>query len=403
MLEFLIGFTAVGGVSSQTLMDIALIFIFFVFVRESIKDRAVFNKLTYVGIEWAFVGFFIAAVLSLAINGKDPVPWWFYLSRFSWIINFYLLIYAFRKIKVNYDRWLFFFAVAFMIPSLYALVTLFVQYDYLTQTPIHRVVGMVNSATYHAHGNGLIFIFFASIFLLGFNTVTKKTKILATVGLIIMGLSILLTFTRGIWFATFFSLLVLTLIKGRKFFLTYISVTIIAVSLTLTLSPTMYSRLTTSFTTTSDQLRSQLIQVHWAMFKEHPVIGIGYWDSYRQIEDYWPKVGLPSDHYVSHSHNQFLNILATTGLIGFIFFVAMILFFIKRSLKFIRDTRSAPHLSPLAYACGLVLLQFLLSCLTDVTFEYAKIKTLVIIVFAIIIVYGKIAITAGQNDPKINL
>lgn len=188
--------------------------------------------------------------------------------------------------------------------------------------------------------------------------------------------------------AIFISMLALSLIKGRKYFFACISVMIIALGVATMTSETVRSRLTTSFSTKSDQLRSELIQVNWEMFKEHPIIGIGYWDSYRQIEDYWPKINLPPDHYTSHAHNQFLNILATTGIVGFIFFMAMLFFFMKKSLDFIKTTRS-----PLAYACGLVILQFLLSCLTDVTFEYAKIKTLVIMVFAMIIFYGGKTVT----------
>ncbi|AGH95678.1 O-antigen ligase family protein [Pseudobdellovibrio exovorus] len=388
MFEFLVGLATLGGVTSQTLMDTSFILIFLCFIFSAWKSKSVQPHFKPTGIEWAFLGYVFVVIVSLIINGKEPVPWLFYLSKFNWIINFYLLIYAFSKINVNYERWINFFSIAFLLPNIYAIVIYFLGYDLITQKVIHGTVGLVNSATYHAHGNSLIFMFFVTIYLLNFEKIHKRTKISGAITLCIMGISIFLTYTRGIWGALFISLLILSYIKNKKLCLLYIISTTIILSIGLLTSETLYLRVVNSFSSDSDQMRSQLLQVHWLMFKDHPWFGIGYWESYRQIADYWPRIGLPADHFESHSHNQYLNVLATTGITGFIFFMSILVFFLRKSVSFMSKTFN-DQLYPLACACFLVLIQFLLACLTDVTFEYSKIRMLVVITFAMLISFSQ--------------
>ena len=121
-------------------------------------------------------------------------------------------------------------------------------------------------------------------------------------------------------------------------------------------------------------MRAQLLQVHWLMFKEHPFFGIGYWESYRQIADYWPKMGLPSNYIETHSHNQYLNVLATTGVFGFCFFIAIMFFILRKSFQLVRCTSPNTLFNAFSVAFFVTLIQFYLACLTDVSFEYAKVR-----------------------------
>jgi O-antigen ligase len=386
MYLFLIGFVALGGVTSQSLMDLATTIIFLAFVVYCFKNKVTYKDLKPVGIEWAFISYFIIAIISLALNGKSPVPWFFYLSKFNWVVNLYLMIFAFNRSDYKFKNWFWFFSIAFLVPNIYALFTYYKGYDYLTQQAIRGSIGLVSSATYHAHGNSLIFVFFASLFVFLFNQFNRKQFFFFGLALTLMAASIFVSYTRGIWGATFVSLLVLSFIRSRKLGFLYLIITLVVGSTIYFNSEEIQHRLNASFATTSDLLRMELLQVHWQMFKAHPVIGIGFWESYRQIADYWPQLGLKPDHFESHSHNQYLNVLACTGIIGFIIFMSIMCYFVKCSWSSYKQFKKSDELkAAIAIAVFISILQFLLACLTDVSFEYAKIRGILVIGFALVL------------------
>lgn len=390
MLAVLIGLVTLGGVTSQSLMDISLFLIFIVFLRDLATKKISFSDFKWLGIEWAFVGYFAVAVIGLALNGKPPVPWFFYLSKFNWILNLYLLIYAFNRVQFSPTKWLYYFSIAFLLPNVYAAVSFAKHHDFITDRSTQVVVGLVNSATYHAHGNSLIFVFFAALLVLLFEKFNLVQKIIFSTAVLLMGLSVFFTYTRGIWAATFITLMVLFIIKSRKAFFAFLFSTAAFFIIYMNNAPIFKERVLSSFATYSDKLRSQLIEVHLLMFQDHPWFGIGYWDSYRQIADYWPRLGLPPDHFESHAHNQIINVLGTTGLLGTFFFLAMVWFFTKKSWSYVQQCRLNKTQSfALSIAIFLLIVQFFLACLTDVSFEYAKIRGILVVGLAALISFMK--------------
>lgn len=386
MFIFLIGLVVLGGVTSQSLMDTATVLILLILVKDLLQKKTRWQDIKPIGIEWAFIGYFVVAVISLFFNGKPPVPWWTYLSKFNWILNLYLLIYAFDQIDFDYKKWLTYFGFAFLIPNIYAIITYFMHYDYATAKVIERgTIGLVNSSTYHAHGNSLIFIFFAALYTFLFNSLSKSQKIGAALSLLLMGLSIFVSFTRGIWVALFVSLFVLFLVRNKKYAMYFVITTLLSLFVAMNFSEMVRLRVMNTFAGSSDHLRAELLQVHLLMFKHHPWFGIGFWDSYRQIADYWPLLGLPSNHYESHAHNQIVNVLATTGIAGAFFFLSMVYFFSKQTWIFIKNSKPLGSIYFLGISIALLLLQFFLACLTDVTFEYAKIRGLLVVGLAALI------------------
>lgn len=385
MINFALATLIFGSVTSQSLMDAGMILIFILFLVDFFKKRVSLSDFQKIGIEWALIGYFFVAMLSLSLNGKQPVPWLFYIAKFTWIPNLYLGIYAFNRTEINYRKWMKFFNWAFLIPNFYAIFTYFKGFDYITQKPIVGVIGLLDSATYHAHGNSLIFIFFSAIFVFCYKSLSKTEKIFSIFSLSLMGISIFLSLTRGIWGALFITLFLLSLLRNKKFSFLFVMGTLLTLILLVSLNPLIQERLFQSFTSHSDQVRSQLLQVHWVMFKEHPWFGIGFWESYRQIADYWPKIGLPPDYFETHAHNQYLSVLATTGIIGFLFFISFYGYFFQQAVRFYKKTQNNPLFNTVSIACLLLVIQFALACLTDVSFEYAKIRELIVLGFSALV------------------
>jgi uncharacterized membrane protein (DUF441 family) len=119
MLLFLIGLVILGGVTSQSLMDIATTALFLMLLTDLVRKKTSLKQIKFIGIEWAFVGFFTVAIIGLYLNGKAPVPWFNYLSRFNWILNLYIFIYAFDQIEFDGVKWLKYFCLAFLIPMIF--------------------------------------------------------------------------------------------------------------------------------------------------------------------------------------------------------------------------------------------------------------------------------------------
>jgi O-antigen ligase len=177
----------------------------------------------------------------------------------------------------------------------------------------------------------------------------------------------------------------MTFLKNKKTGLLFTLLALTVGGLIYLNSTDIQHRLNASFSTGSDHTRFELLQVHWQMFKAHPFIGIGFFESYRQIADYWPMIGLAANHFESHAHNQYLNVLATTGLIGFVFFISIFVYFIRLTLKMINANTQLKLNYAISISILILILQFALACLTDVTFEYAKIRGLLVIGLALLI------------------
>ena len=71
--------------------------------------------------------------------------------------------------------------------------------------------------------------------------------------------------------------------------------------------------------------RSKLWHANWEMFKEHPVIGIGYNNNERKAQEYVDRLYPENidDNFYGHAHSTPLQILATTGLLGFAIYLLL--------------------------------------------------------------------------------
>jgi hypothetical protein len=67
--------------------------------------------------------------------------------------------------------------------------------------------------------------------------------------------------------------------------------------------------------------RERLWEGAWAMFVDRPFTGFGFGRSGSYTPAYLEKLFGPGNHFTSHAHNNFLDLLASTGLIGLLAFL----------------------------------------------------------------------------------
>jgi O-antigen ligase len=141
-------------------------------------------------------------------------------------------------------------------------------------------------------------------------------------GTILCVVSVLMSFSRGVWLALLFSgLLSISLFNWKK--LVPLSLCGSGIFAILFFSvPEFHNRLF-SIQFSENPERLKLWQIAWKMFLDKPLFGQGYHSfGYRLQEFVQPQEIYPS--FPKEAHNMYLDFLATTGMVGFFSFLILI-------------------------------------------------------------------------------
>ena len=168
-----------------------------------------------------------------------------------------------------------------------------------------------------------------------------KWRFLACLSFILGITALLFNATRGAWLALLPILLIILcyyLLKHNKLAMCFLAVFVVAGFGLSQYKPFMKRVATiTSIKYQSNTERLLIWNSAYNMFKDHPALGVGlgqYKDNYQQ-KYISPKAKEP---YLSHAHNNFLQMLAENGLIGFGGFLILVLCFICYSfIQFIKN------------------------------------------------------------------
>lgn len=388
ILSVLFGLYLVAAVSSQSLLDTVTMLIIGLSLYWLARDRQkiIMQK---IGIEWALIGYFAVVVLGFIVNAAPDAGWRRALLKFSWLFLLYFLILAFQLIKIV-PVWLVQFVSSLsLLPTVYSLISYIHGVDLLTGRDNSRLTGLVNSSTYHAHGNAVIFVFLAGGLYFCYQELTTKWRAFVLTSTFLLGVSIFLTFTRGIWISLFVSTCLVFFFLDRKKLIKIVSLGALIFILFLSTWSKFKDRIENSSSAASNQQRVDLFHVNVEIWQEYPWLGIGYGENQRRNREYWdrPEWHKPAGYIVSHAHNQFLNVLSTTGVFGFFFFCSFYFYFIRKNFKLIRLTSrtQTPHKYAVLVVCLWAQVEFFLGCLSDVSFEYAKIRALLVLIWALVV------------------
>jgi len=205
--------------------------------------------------------------------------------------------------------------------------------------------------------------------------IKKSLLILIIIPVIV---SMLLTQSRNVMLATAFCLMIYGIFINRKFLIGFIA----AVILAALLLPSSFTERTKSIFDPehpSNKSRIDMWKVGIEMFKDHPFTGIA--DSH--IKEVYETYKTPEAHGEGvHLHNNFIMILATTGIFGFIAWMGMfILIFIKqiRYFKEEEDLIRKMHL----FGSILVMISFQISGIFEWSFGDHEVMTVFFFLIAV--------------------
>ncbi len=406
-LILLFGFIVTFSWISQSLMDLAILILVFLFLyqnRTTLPDE--FKKLSSIKLVIsAFVGYFVVAVLGALINAHSDYAAANNLGKFVWILQLLFFFIVASKIawrpffQKNTQTIIQFFAWATFIPVLAGFnVYLFEGVDIFFVEPTdYRIIGLLNSATYHGLIGGLIYSFLLPLIVFNWKNLSINSKIQASVLLTLVFLSTVLTLTRGVWISVISaSVVFLYFLKYKKFIITIAVVAIMAlVVFWVPVTSIIRAR------SNSDGCRVKILNTHWRMFKEFPILGGGYRDNLRDIKPYWPENNIgPCRHlrdHGNHAHNQYLNVLATTGLLGFICFTFFHLYFLTLTVRLIKKYKTDTTMYPVSVSLLCMQVFFMISNLTETSFEYGKVRTVLLVAWGLVL-----ALSYKKQPAEIN-
>ncbi len=389
MLEFFLAGYVLSAVVSQTALDFFILVMAGYWLAMVLRHREQYKSWGFykTGVEWAMFGYLGAVIVSWLINWGGKIDYLSGLQKLNWILHIFLLQFIFTKARFSVTGLCKLLAVGTLIPSIYAIFTYIYGVNFITGRFSDRLLGALNSATYYAHANAVIFVF--GIALLGFmwKKVSTFWRILLVSCYSILGVSIYLTFTRGIWLSIVMSSLIMVAFHNLKLFKKFAGILITAVLLGFVISSTFRERIFHAFDTSVNYERVGLLKVNYEMWKDYPIFGVGYGGNAARVTEYWQKLNLPGAPLESHAHDQYLNVLSSTGLFGFVFFLAVWILFLRISWNMIAQAKSDGKKNEyiILFACTWAQLEFAIACLTDVSFEYAKIRALIVIVWALVL------------------
>jgi len=277
---------------------------------------------------WALAAFIVYNLLSIAWS-DNPVNAFAYVKKYWY---FFPLVIIYTSIKKEYiDKALSFFITGMFISEIIAYGIFFELWHFKNISP-------QNPTPFMHHIEYSVFLAFTALLLLTriFATDDWKTKAIYSLFFVTMTGNLFLTAGRTGQLAFLLGLFVVAMVSFKnklKAFLIFVVLAAIVLPLAFRYSHTFHDRIeaaeenlmhleTKGGYCTSWGSRIGAWVVSQDMIAQHPIVGVGIDDNmktfYHLIETKYPQMICPGNALV-HMHNQYLQILTQTGIIGVIF------------------------------------------------------------------------------------
>lgn len=359
------------------------------------------NKTQFLPIRWPLAGYLEALFISLWLTviaiGLIGSPRIIELmSEWKWIFNLYFmywfLIYYWKAHGNKDETGPTLAPLSFWQPLLWILLACFTygaisyltgvdQFKQLPLTHGKRFAGPFDDPMNFAHIYGMYFVFlipFAIDCLTPLKnlrtfkqTLKDKKQILLFIVTLAIGLSVALSLTRGAWIGVFVATIVIFFTLNWRWGLSALAIGLIAALILYATSDTFQTRVNQAINPSQsyDNERINLWQANWAIFLDHPVVGIGHGEYKKYLPIYFEKLGIPADHFQSHAHNQYLQFLSNTGLLGLLFYLIFIGYLLIKTYQGYRASKD-----PVLLGCLAAQVAFHIGAVTECNFERAKVR-----------------------------
>ncbi|MDZ4676793.1 MAG: O-antigen ligase family protein [Oligoflexia bacterium] len=327
-------------------MEITAWMIALLFILYTIVDRISKNKhleFHTIGIELPLLIFIIVVICGLKINAPEG-DFWFALGSLRNLVLLVMFTYSLQLVR-NLNR---VFAILVGCASLIAIYGIWqhfsgidlwrlsqralVQVNWGDQS-VYSTVGFFSHHLTYGHSFMMILCLPWAALLLSRRNRWWQIA-LFIVSFLLIFTSIIFTYGRGAWIALLVCLPMMAFFASRKLF--FITVTLLAISGggLLKFDSNFRERALSVFAQNynSNEERKQVWQANMAMFHDHPWIGVGYRQNEPLTNTYYKKLGIP-EGLAGHAHSNYVELLSTTGILGFSCYMLFILAFVLMTAR----------------------------------------------------------------------
>lgn len=305
------------------------------------------KKLKLPNSSYWLISFIIISFLSIWINSEliERASWHYYFLRapLLGVLGIYLFRYWNQASTDLNKKWTINFILLGILIScgwglyLYLKDNISIFLNILGEQPaeLPRLYSFIDTMKL---GYGLAFIL--SLLLPAIIHREKLNKVLPPKFLIftavIVAITLILTFTRGAVLGLMCSLPLTLYFYKKKWGYYFAAIALCCISFVGSYyffgSQNASIRFVTTKNNHSDNLRRSVWLSGVYAIKERPLTGWGYFNLKPNMHKIKTKYDIPQKHYNSHSHNNFLEVGAGTGLIGLFIFIGWIVAWIRESL-----------------------------------------------------------------------
>ena len=287
-------------------------------------------------IKYVIIFLFSYCIIEIISRIFSVMPYEFYdgLKRMPLILLFFITILKIPVRKTLY-KVLLFIVSAFSIVSIIELIMFGIELSEIIRTGnfLGNRLGYFSYPITTAEMKLLVFVAIFPVFAIK-DKEFKKIKLTAALLLFPILLSMVLTMSRNVYISLVVAVILYAIFLDRK---SLIYITIILIIIWFILPVPYKARIYSIFQPADDVNIGRLVmwKTGWTMFLDHPVLGIGDCNFIEVYQKYKP---LEYHGEGSHMHNNFLQILVTTGIIGTIafwgFMSSLFIVFVKLFKKF---------------------------------------------------------------------
>jgi O-antigen ligase len=282
---------------------------------------------------WLFV---LVAVISILVNPVENKIQNILRLKYFVIILLGISLFSKYKNQIFTPKMIRYYVnilcITTSIATVSGIIAMWTGFHYLRNKPschLDRVCGMYGMYMSYAYG-----IQFIVVVLAGIGIFYKKFKDFVNIKLLVIAfvinfIGLYMSYTRGAMVGFLLSIPFLFIRRNIKRF------AIISLGVILITMPIIYfvPKLNDTFLNRpgSNDQRLSLFQAAIKGFGESPIIGLGYKNFESQSRRIKYQYNLAHGNISGHAHNNFLEAMASTGMLGVLFFGLFIIFWFKES------------------------------------------------------------------------
>ncbi len=317
--------------------EIMLLLLTSVYIVKAFKKKDfTFNKS---GFELPFLCFIIASAVSslVSVNIFASVKEILKLTEYFLI---YILSVNIISRKPSGARWLF-------LTMVYICIMVCIYGFIIDTIYINRNTSRATFIHYNIYGGYInLFLPFSIAFIFFQKNFSPKDMLSRAVTGLIMMAGLALSLSRGAWVAFFSVIVFYVILKGNKkvYFIALILLLLSIILLPLLAPNFIFVRFVSMFNYDSDIAilhRFNLWKSCFHMFMSSPIIGTGT-GNFDWVYPAHAIKGLSYSLVANHANNMYINILAETGLLGFITFSWFFILLWKKAFDFYRTGVNPP-------------------------------------------------------------